>query len=593
MPYEQAAIFAILGLSLVFFIWGHWRYDIVAFLALLMSVLAGVVPYGSAFDGFGHPATVTVAMVLIISRALSNSGAVDLIARHVTLTAKHLTLGIAALSGLGAGLSAMMNNVGALALLMPVAIRAAKKAKQSPAVVLMPLSFGSILGGLVTLIGTPPNIIIATFREKSAGEPFGMFDFTPVGLVAAVVGVIFIAGVGWRLIPAQRRRTMSSRELFDLEDYVSEARVPEDTPAIGLTVHEIEEMTAKTGAVIVGVIRQGRRGFGVARMETIQADDLLIIEAGPDNIDSFITTLKLEVVGVEGPKASLLSSENVVLMEAVVPPRARIERRSVQTERLRSRYGVTLVAVSRQGRPIRERLMSLPIKAGDVLLLQGDPDRLSEAIAKIGCLPLAERGLQIGQRNQAGLCAGIFAAAIIAAATGALPFTIALALAALAMVMLRIVPPREIYESVDWPVILLLGAMIPVGEALETTGATQLIAGLILEFGAGLSPVFILAVLMVVTMTLSDIMNNAATAVVMAPISVGIADQLGVNPDPFLMTVAVAASCAFLTPIGHQNNMLIMGPGGYHFSDYWRMGLPLEILIIAVSLPMILWVWPL
>ena len=593
MPYEQAAIFAILGLSLVFFIWGHWRYDIVAFLALLMSVLAGVVPYGSAFDGFGHPATVTVAMVLIISRALSNSGAVDLIARHVTLTAKHLTLGIAALSGLGAGLSAMMNNVGALALLMPVAIRAAKKAKQSPAVVLMPLSFGSILGGLVTLIGTPPNIIIATFREKSAGEPFGMFDFTPVGLVAAVVGVIFIAGVGWRLIPAQRRRTMSSRELFDLEDYVSEARVPEDTPAIGLTVHEIEEMTAKTGAVIVGVIRQGRRGFGVARMETIQADDLLIIEAGPDNIDSFITTLKLEVVGVEGPKASLLSSENVVLMEAVVPPRARIERRSVQTERLRSRYGVTLVAVSRQGRPIRERLMSLPIKAGDVLLLQGDPDRLSEAIAKIGCLPLAERGLQIGQRNQAGLCAGIFAAAIIAAATGALPFTIALALAALAMVMLRIVPPREIYESVDWPVILLLGAMIPVGEALETTGATQLIAGLILEFGAGLPPVFILAVLMVVTMTLSDIMNNAATAVVMAPISVGIADQLGVNPDPFLMTVAVAASCAFLTPIGHQNNMLIMGPGGYHFSDYWRMGLPLEILIIAVSLPMILWVWPL
>jgi len=593
MPYEQAAIFAILGLTLGFFIWGRWRYDVVAFLALLLSVLAGVVPHDAAFTGFGHPATVTVAMVLIISRALSNSGAVDLISRHVTLVGERLSLGIAALSGLGAALSAVMNNVGALALLMPVAIRAANKAKQSPAVILMPLSFGSILGGLVTMIGTPPNIIIATYREKSAGEPFGLFDFTPVGLVAAVTGVIFIAVVGWRLIPAKRRRTSSSEELFGLEDYVSEARVPADTPAVGLTVHEIEALTAESGALVVGVIRKGRRGFGVDRREAIQTGDRLIIEAGPDDIGSFISTLKLEVVGVEGPRASLLSAENTSLMEAVVPPRARIERRSVQSVRLRSRYGVTLLAVSRQGRPIRERLKSLPLKAGDVLLLQGDQDHLPEAISAIGCLPLAERGLQIGQPGQAGLCAGIFAAAIIAAAAGLLPFTIALALAALAMVMLRIVPPREIYESVDWPVILLLGAMIPVGEALETSGATLLIAETILDIGAGLSPVFMLAMLMVVTMTLSDIMNNAATAVVMAPISVGIAGQLGVDADPFLMAVAVGASCAFLTPIGHQNNMLIMGPGGYHFSDYWRMGLPLEILIIMVSLPMILWVWPL
>jgi di/tricarboxylate transporter len=457
----------------------------------------------------------------------------------------------------------------------------------------MPLSFGSILGGLVTMIGTPPNIIIATYREKSAGEPFGLFDFTPVGLVAAVTGVIFIAVIGWRLIPAKRRRTVSSEELFGLEDYVSEARVPADTPAVGLTVHEIEALTAESGALVVGVIRKGRRGFGVDRREPIQPGDLLIIEAGPDDIGSFITTLKLEVVGVKGSRASLLSAENTTLMEAVVPPRARIERRSVQSARLRSRYGVTLLAVSRQGRPIRERLKSLPLMAGDVLLLQGDQDHLPEAISAIGCLPLAERRLQIGKGGQAGLCTGIFAAAIIIAAAGLLPFTIALALAALAMVMLRIVPPREIYESVDWPVILLLGAMIPVGEALETSGATLLIAETILDIGAGLSPVFMLAMLMVVTMTLSDIMNNAATAVVMAPISVGIASQLGVNADPFLMTVAVAASCAFLTPIGHQNNMLIMGPGGYHFSDYWRMGLPLEILIIMVSLPMILWVWPL
>ena len=593
MTYEQAAVFAILAGVFGLFIWGRWRYDIVAFLALLAAVVAGVVPVPDAFRGLGHPATVTVAMVLIISRALTNSGAVDLIARHVTLAAKRLSLSIAALAGLGAALSAVMNNVGALALLMPVAMRAAKKAKQSPAVILMPVSFGSILGGLVTMIGTPPNIIIASFREKSAGAPFGMFDFTPVGAVVALVGVAFIAAVGWRLIPRQRRRALSSEELFDLEDYVSEALVPDGSPAAGLTAHEIEELAADSAAQIVGVIRKGRRGFGVARREPIQAGDLLVIEASPEDIGGFMTALKLEVVGVEGPKASLLSAENVVLMEAVVPPRSRIERRSVKAMRLRTRHGATLLAVSRQGRPIRERLTSLALKAGDVLLLQGDADRLPEAIAAMGCLPLAERGVQLGQRRQAGLSAGIFAAAIVAASLGWLAFPIALALAALAMVLLKIVPPREIYESVDWPVVLLLGAMIPVGEALETTGATELIASAILVLAADLSPVVVLALLMIVTMTLSDIMNNAATAVVMAPIAVGIASQLGVNPDPFLMTVAVAASCAFLTPIGHQNNMLIMGPGGYRFGDYWRMGLPLEVLIVAVALPMILWVWPL
>ena len=593
MTYHQAAIFAILAGVLVLFAWGRWRYDIVAFLALLAAVVAGVVPVADAFWGLGHPATVTVAMVLVISRALSNAGAVDLIARHVTLAARRLSLHIAALAGLGAGLSAIMNNVGALALLMPVAIQAAQKAKQSPAVILMPLSFGSILGGLVTMIGTPPNIIIATIREKSAGAPFGMFDFTPAGAVVAVVGVVFIAAAGWRLIPRQRRKTLSSRELFDLEDYVSEARVPEESPAVGKTVHEIEAFSGDGEAVVVGVIREGRKGFGVARREPIGAGDLLVIEAGPDDMNAFVAALKLEVVGVEGPKAGLLSMENVVLMEAVVPPRSRIERRSAHAVRLRTRYGATLLAVSRQGRPIRERLMSLPIEAGDVLLLQGDSERLPEAIAAIGCLPLAERGLQLGKRSQAVPCIAIFAAAIAGASVGLLPFPIALALAALAMILIGIVPPREIYESVDWPVILLLGAMIPVGEALETSGATHLIAGAILGVAADYHPAFVLALLMVVTMTLSDIMNNVATAVVMAPIGVGIAGELGVSADPFLMTVAVGASCAFLTPIGHQNNMLIMGPGGYRFGDYWRMGLPLEVLIVAVSLPMILWVWPL
>ena len=593
MTYEQAVIFSILVGVMALFIWGRWRHDIVAVIALIAAVLLGVVPYGEAFLGLGHPATVTVAMVLIISRALSNSGAIDLIARHVTLSGKRLSLHLGALSSLGAGLSTVMNNVGALTLLMPVVIEAAQKAKQSPAVVLMPLSFGTILGGLVTLIGTPPNIIIASFRGKAVGEPFGMFDFTPVGAAVALAGLAFVAAVGWRLIPAERRRKLSRQELFDLEDYVSEARVTEDSPAAGKTVHDIEALVEDIDAAVVGVIRKGRPGLSMTRREPVQAGDLLIIEASPEAIGKFISGLRLEVVGVEGSKTNLLRSEDVVLMEVVVPPRSRIERRSADAARLRRRFGVTLLAVSRQGRPIRERLTKLPLKAGDVLLLQGDADRMPDAIKAIGCLPLAERGLQPGQRRQAGLCVAIFAAAIAGATAGLLPFPLALSLAALLMVLLMIVPPREIYESIDWPVIVLLGAMIPVGEALETTGATQLIAAGILSVAADVSPALVLTLLMIVTMTLSDVMNNAATAVVAAPIAMGIAASLGVSADPFLMAVAVGASCAFLTPIGHQNNMLIMGPGGYHFGDYWRVGLPLEVIIVAVGLPMILWVWPL
>ena len=323
------------------------------------------------------------------------------------------------------------------------------------------------------------------------------------------------------------------------------------------------------------------------------AGDLLVIEASPENIVSLTGELGLEMVGVEGPKANLLVADDVTVMEAVVPPRSRIERRSANQMRLRSRHGVNLLGVSRQGRPIRQRLHSLALRAGDVLLLQGDAERLPEVIAAIGCLPLAGRGLQIGRGRQAWFCGGLFIAAIAAATSGLMSFPIAISIAVAVVALLKIVPPREIYESVDWPVVVMLGAMIPVGEALETTGATGLIAGGIVDLAGGVSPVIILALLMVVTMTLSDIMNNAATAVVTAPVAVAIADQLGANPDPFLMTVAVAASCAFLTPIGHQNNMLIMGPGGYHFGDYWRMGLPLELIVICVSIPMILWVWPL
>jgi di/tricarboxylate transporter len=593
MAVEQLTVFAILIGAVLLFLWGPWRYDIVALIALLAAVVAGVVPFADAFSGFGHPATVTVAAVLVLSRALSNSGAIDFVTRYVRRATKNPTAHVGILSSFAAVLSTMMNNVAAAALMIPVAVESAVKAKRSPATVLMPLSFGSILGGLVTLIGTPPNIIVATYRGDVLGTPFGMFDFSPVGGAVALIGVAFVVLLGWHLIPKKRRQRLSSEDLFEIEDYVTEAKVPKGSAAVEKSVRELDEMTAEIDALVVGVIRGERRILGTARRERVRAGDVLIIESAPQEIDKFVKALGLTLVGIKGAKTKLLSSDEVAVAEAVVTARSRMEGRISADLRLRSRYGVNLLAVSRQGRPFRGRLRAFRFRAGDVLLLQGDADALPEVISTLGCLPLAERNLKVGQGHRAGLSVAIFAAAIACATAGLLSVQIALTVAAVAMVLLNIVPAREIYDSVDWPVIVLLGAMIPVAGALEATGATQAIAGAILNAAAGAPAIVVLVVVMVVTMTLSDVMNNAATTVVMAPIAVGIAYELGASPDSFLMAVAVGASCAFLTPVGHQNNTLIMGPGGYEFGDYWRMGLPLELIIVLIATPMIAWVWPL
>ena len=593
MTYEQIAIFAILGLTLAAFIWGRWRYDVVAFVALIATVLLGLLPAARAFTGFSHPATITVIEVLILSRALSNSGAVDIIADRMKLAVARPWTHIGTLVGITAPLSAIMNNIGALSMMMPVAIQSALKAKRSPATILMPLSFGSILGGLVTLIGTPPNVIIATYRGRVMGEPFGMFDFTPVGATVAIVGVAYVAFVGWRLIPRSRRSLASQQDIFHIEDYVAEAKVPEGSAAVGKTVGELDVLAREQDVVIIGVIRNRMRIFAAARHQRVRADDILVVEAGPKEIDKFVNSHELELVGTDEEGTAFLKTDEIALSEAVVTPGSPIVGRSAVNLDMSGRHGVNLLAIARQGQPLTDRINSVRFRVGDVLLLQGEVERLNQVIAALGCLPLAERRLQLGKAEQAGLTAAIFAAAIIAASVGAVSLQISLGAAVAGVVLLNIVPARELYESIDWPVVVLLGAMMPIGEALETSGATQLIASGIGDLAGTASPLVILAVLMIVTMTLSDVMNNAATAVVAAPIAFGVADILGVNPDPFLMAVAIGASCAFLTPIGHQNNTLILGPGGYHFGDYWRMGLPLEIIIVAVSVPMIALVFPL
>ncbi len=590
MTTDQILLFTLLILVFVFLIWGRWRYDLVAFIALLAALLTGLVPVDEAFYGFGHPATVIIALVLVISRGLSNSGAIEIITRFLVDSTRKLSTHITLMSGLAAGLSALMNNVAALALLMPVDMQAARKAGRSPALSLMPLSFASILGGMITLIGTPPNIIIGEFRGDALGEPYRMFDFAPVGLACAAVGVAYVALIGWRLLPGDRRSADGESDLFDLANYIVEARVAEGSDIIGKRIRELDERAARSEVEIIGLTRRGRRLPGLARVAEIRAGDVLVLEATPDSLEEALGDMKLEYVGKGSGK---LEEHDLLLSEAVVQESSRLAGRSAVSVRLLYRYRVALVGVSRQGRRFRENVRKLELKPGDVLLLLGGEDRLVDVTSRLGLLPLADRGQRVTHREKASLAVGLFAAAIAAASIGLVYLPIALGCVAALYVVFNIVPIRELYTSVEWPVIVLLGSMIPIGSALQSTGGTALIAGGIVDLSAGLAPAFILALLIVVTMTLSDVMNNTATAVIAAPIALEIAARLGVSADPFLMGVAVAASCAFLTPIGHKNNTLIMGPGGYRFGDYWRMGLPLEILIVLVSVPMILLVWPL
>jgi len=586
---DQVTVFGLLFFVFVFLIWGRWRYDLVAFVALLIALLTGVVPSEQAFSGFGHPATVIIALVLIISRGLSNSGAIELVARYLVDASRRLSTHITIMSGLAASLSAIMNNVAALALLMPVDMQAAKKAGRSPSLSLMPLSFASILGGMITLIGTPPNIVIAEFRGDALGEPYRMFDFAPVGLACAVVGVAYVALIGWRLLPTDRKSADAGRELFELADYIVEVRVPEDSAVIGKQVRDLDELAARSDVEIVGLARRGKRLPGLARAIEIKAGDVLVIEASPDSLEEALGNLNLEYVG-RGEEQ--LGNDDLILTEVVVQESSRLAGRSAMSLRLLYRYRVALVGVSRRGTRFRENVRKLLLAPGDVLLLLGADERLIDITGRLGLLPLADRGQRVIQRDKAWWAVGIFGAAIVVASSGVVYLPVALGCATALYVLFNIVPIRDVYTSIEWPVIVLLGSMIPIGGALQATGGTALIAGGIVDLSAGFSPVVVLTLLVIVTMTLSDVMNNTATAVIAAPIALEIASRLNVNPDPFLMGVAVAASCAFLTPIGHKNNTLIMGPGGYRFGDYWRMGLPLEILIIVVSIPAIITFWP-
>ncbi len=590
MTPDQIILFSLFAGVFALLIWGRFRYDMVAFSALLAGVVLGVVPTEEAFSGFGHPATLVVALVLVVSAGLVRSGAVYLITRTLIDSSRHLGSHIALMGGIGAVLSAFMNNVAALALLMPVDIQTARKAGRAARLSLMPLSFATILGGMATLIGTPPNIIIASIRGQALGEPFRMFDFAPVGGLAAVAGLAFVALVGWRFIPRDE-----SAEQADGEQnvYIAELVVGEDSGLIGQIAGAFADEASEDNVALLGLSRDGTRHFGSARRMEIREGDALVLEADPEALDALRSAHGLRFADPTREAYLEAATVGLSVTEMVVRADGRIANRTAHRVGLAWRRRAILLGISRQGRRIRTEILKTVIRPGDILLVLTPSDSADEVATWLGCLPLADRGLAVTNDSKVWLAIGLFAGAVAAASFGLIYLPIALGLVVVAYVLTGVLPLEGIYDHIEWPVVVLLGSMIPLGAALETSGGTELIAGWLISFSEGWPAWMILTVLMVVTMTLSDVLNNTATAIVAAPVAIQMANRLDVSPDPFLMAVAVAASAAFLTPIGHKNNTLILGPGGYRFGDYWRMGLPLEIIVIAVSIPAILVFWPL
>ena len=632
MSTDQIVISSIIIITFALFVWGRWRYDIVSLIALFILVLMDrilggensllIIDPSQAFTGFGHPAVVTVAAVLIISRALRNSGVVDLIARYLKPFTNKQTTHITSMGAVIAILSAFMNNVGALALMLPVTLKTALIQKRSPSILLMPIAFASILGGMVTMIGTPPNIIISNLRkeqqqkilssalsdgssqaavyldqmnilkESFKPEPFGLFDFTPVGGIIAILGVLFVALVGWRLVPKEKQIKPSAGSLFSLDEYVTEIRFPKGCTLIGKTADEVNSVTGDKLTLIRYIDESGKVKSLNPKLR-IKEDDQFLTMADPSDLKEMMDEYHLRLTQEMRYRIDSLKDEDTTFIEIVVSPESPLVGRWRSYLRRRSSNQLVLIAVARQGKPIHKRLGKVQFAVGDVLLLQGPEEELKNNVKALDLLPLAEREIEVGVFTKVSYSLLIFASAIVLSMLSIIPTTVSFIGAILVYVFSGILPVRDLYKNIDWPIIVLLGAMIPISNALQSTGTTTLIADQVTIMTQGLPAWSIVALIMVITMSLSDIINNAATALIMGPISVGIAISMGVNMDPFLMAVAIGASCAFLTPIGHQCNTLILGPGGYRFSDYWRMGLPLEVIIVTAGTPLILHFWPL
>ena len=569
-------------------IWGRWRYDAVTLVALATLVLFDVIPINSAFSGFGHPAVIIVALVLLISRGLQESGFVGLIGGQLSKIPLSENQFLLVILVTAAALSSFMNNIGAMAILLPVTIAVCQQNNWNPPKFLMPLAFASILGGMNTMIGTPPNIIISQYRETYTGTSFNFFDFSFVGVAVSLLGVVFIAFLGYRLVKV-RQEAGDEIKLIDLKNYLFEVRVKKDSKAIGKRLSEIKKVAGPETEVL-GIVNESGAVSKVSMVTKFAHNQVLVIKTSPDDISRLQSDLDLEI----SEDLNTIKESDLEEIEVMVTASSRLIGRKQEFLKRLASEDLALLGLWRQGAKFRTRLSREIFRVGDVLLLgvrSIDEEGVKERIKHLGLMPLMQREMQvIPSRSRLLKSIIFFVTFLLLAAFNVINIVIAFLLCVLAFIGVKVLN-GNLYRSIEWPVIVMLAAMIPIGQALETTGISNNIAMFISGYTEALPVYMIILLILVVTMFVSDIINNAATAIIMAPIAANIASQLSAPVEPFLMAVAVGASCAFLSPIGHQCNTLVMAPGGYKFGDYWRLGLPLEIVIAAISVPMIMYVW--
>jgi di/tricarboxylate transporter len=587
MTTQQILAFSLVGAVVAMLVWDKLRYDVVALLALLAAVLSGLVPAKEAFTGFSDDIVIIIASALVVSAGIARSGVVDTLVRPMAPRLSTPSRQVAFLGGAVALMSALMKNIGALAIFLPIAMQLARRHRTGVHRVLMPMAFASLMGGLMTLVGTSPNIIVSRVRAEMTGEPFAMFDYLPVGLGITVAGMALLT-FAWRLLPSERTGARAPEDTFAVEDYMSEMRLPAASPFVGRTVEEIEAL-AEREARVIGLIRERFRRYVPDLHWTLLPEDILVLEGDAPALQKMVRGAALEPVGsaAEGGTGERL------IVEAVVQRGSPLIDQSVRRLTLRRRFGLSLLAISRRGERVTQRLHHAVMREGDLLLLQVPESQFPDALTEAGILPLAGRQLQLGRRRPAWVPVAILGIAMAVLAFQLLPLSVTFLAAATAMVVSGVLTVEEAYNAVEWPILILMAALIPVSGTLESTGGTEIIAGLLADFAGGLPAVACVTLIMAAAMAVTPFLNNAATVLVMAPIGASLAQQLGLSPDPFLMAVAVGAGSDFLTPIGHQCNTLVMGPGGYRFTDYPRLGVPLSLLILGLGTWLIVMVWPL
>lgn len=584
---EQILISSIIVATLIFFIKGKWRYDVIAMIALFTATIFGLIPLDEIFLGFVHPVVVLVVSMLIISSALVSSGVIDFISRYFKFIGNHFIIQLGILMILVVFLSAFINSMGALAFMIPIAIRMAKKSGVSLSLFLLPLAFGSHLGGGVTLIGSVSNIIVSGFRAQETTSPFGFFDFAYVAIPIAITSIIFITLIGWRLLP--KRNDIFSQSAC-LDKYITEIKILPDSPVVGKDIAEFQKF-AKEEFNLLALARGGGY-FSLPRSSfKLKEGDILVIEAETMVIEAMTTTLKLELVYKRPFDEDEKHTKGFEVTEVVVPDSSFLLDETAKGLEFHHRFRVNLLGIHRTGMKLKKRLKDIAIKAGDVLIIQGEEEHINQFTKAFGLLPLKEKSFNFeGKKETAMLTGGLFVLAIIISAFNFIDTHVVFAVAAIIMIALGIVSPKKLNTSVDFSMIVLIAVMIQLGSIFYETGAASSLAGLLFLFN-DISPELALAVILLSSIWLSDVMSNVTVAVLLAPVAFSVALQLGVSPDPFLMAVAIGSGSSYLTPIGHQSNIFVMGIGGYKFSDYWRLGLPLEIITFVLGMIFITRYW--